>query len=188
MSGLGAPCRTASPTAERARSVCVPGAIAQLAASASSSGRGNSAISNAAPSPISFVNTDVNAKRSSAVMPCARSNTGTVSASSGRIAPPLRIVRFAAIASFSILVPGATKKKGPPKRAALCIAYQRLPLLRRGQRRRLLGGRFGLDGGLAFALGKDERVALDGDLADAVHLGAGAGRNEPADDDVLLET
>src|SRR6202161_139204 len=40
---------------------------------------------------------------------------------------------------------------------------------------------------LPLALGENERVAFDGDLADLVHHGAGAGWYQPADDDVLLE-
>src|SRR6185312_12825543 len=73
------------------------------------------------------------------------------------------------------------KGKGPPTgRPSTLFSAQ--PLLRRRQR-----GRFGLYGGLALAFGEDELIALDGDLADAVHLGAGAGGNQPADDDVLLE-
>src|ERR1700761_9851731 len=79
----------------------------------------------------------------------------------------------------------AGDEKGPPTGRPSTLSSGRR-LLRRGQRGRL-GGRFGLDGGLALALGEDERVALDGDLADTVHLRAGAGRDEPADDDVLLE-
>src|SRR6185437_13107700 len=77
------------------------------------------------------------------------------------------------------------KGKGPPTgRPSTLFSAQ--PLFRRRQRGRL-GGRFGLDGGLALALGEDELIALDGDLASAVHLGAGAGGDQPADDDVLLE-
>src|SRR5262249_60634365 len=41
--------------------------------------------------------------------------------------------------------------------------------------------------GLLFGLLEDERVALAGALAQPVHHGAGARRDQPADDDVLLE-
>src|SRR5580692_1293112 len=66
------------------------------------------------------------------------------------------------------------------------ISYLTARLLRRRQSRGLLGG-FGLERRLLLALGENERVAFDRDLADLVHHGAGAGGNEPADDDVLLE-
>src|SRR5208282_2651735 len=63
------------------------------------------------------------------------------------------------------------------------------PLLRGRQRRRLSGSRSrGLRGRLLLALGEDELVALDGDLAQPVHHGAGPGRDQAADNDVLLET
>ena len=61
-------------------------------------------------------------------------------------------------------------------------------LFRRRQRRgcRCLGLGRGL-GRILLAFLEDERVALGGDLAQAVHHGAGAGRDQAADDDVLLE-
>src|SRR3954454_16185682 len=60
-------------------------------------------------------------------------------------------------------------------------------LLRRRQRQRL---RFGLrrnDRSLPLALVENHLVALQRDFADAGHGGAGAGRNQTADDDVLLQ-
>src|SRR5262249_60201407 len=59
---------------------------------------------------------------------------------------------------------------------------------RRGrQGGRLLGGRGRLRL-LLLALLENERVALDRDLAQAVHQRTRAGRDQAADDDVLLET
>jgi hypothetical protein len=98
MSGFGAPARTARPTADRVMLVCVPGSILPPCASASSSGRGNSAISNVAPASISFVSTDVGANRISTLSPLARSNSGAASTRSGRMAPPLRILMMVAMA------------------------------------------------------------------------------------------
>src|SRR5438552_8970117 len=43
------------------------------------------------------------------------------------------------------------------------------------------------DGRLLLAFVEDQLVALDGDFADLGHRGAGAGRDQPADNDVLLE-
>src|SRR3979411_2213360 len=43
------------------------------------------------------------------------------------------------------------------------------------------------DGGLLLALVEDQLVALDGDFADLGHRGAGARRDQPADNDVFLE-
>src|SRR5215472_7250185 len=81
----------------------------------------------------------------------------------------------------------ATKDKGPPTRRP-SISYTTIRLLRRRQRRRLLRG-FGLERRLLLflALGENELVALGRNLADLVHHGAGAGWDEPADDDVLRE-
>src|SRR5580704_1115302 len=87
------------------------------------------------------------------------------------------------IPGFAALNPG--HEKGPPTRRP-SISYLTPRLLRRRQRRRLLRG-FGLERRLLLALGENERVAFDRDLADLVHHGAGAGGDEPADDDVLFE-
>src|SRR5215475_6198674 len=80
-------------------------------------------------------------------------------------------------------------KKGPPEggpfganRIAIGALFRRRQLRRL---RSLRGSGFGC--GLLLALLKDERVALAGDLAQPVHHGAGARRDQPADDDVLLE-
>src|SRR5262249_26683738 len=83
----------------------------------------------------------------------------------------------------------ATMKKGSPEGDPLArIGFVIGALFRRRQLRRLRslrGSRFGC--GLLLALLEDERVALAGDLAQPVHHGAGAGRDQAADDDVLLE-
>src|SRR5580704_12170501 len=59
-------------------------------------------------------------------------------------------------------------------------------LLRRWQGHGLYCG-FRLERRLFLALGENERVAFDRDLAELVHHRAGAGGNEPADDDILLK-
>jgi hypothetical protein len=56
-------------------------------------------------------------------------------------------------------------------------------LLRGGQPLLRLFGR----GGVLLALLEDQRIAFDRDLAQEVHHGAGAGRDQAADDDVLLQ-
>src|SRR5262245_16069938 len=80
-------------------------------------------------------------------------------------------------------------EKGPPEggpfganRIAIGALFRRRQLRRL---RRLRGSGFG--GGFLLALLEDERVALAGDLAQPVHHGAGARRDQAADDDVLLE-
>src|SRR6202048_4040768 len=60
-------------------------------------------------------------------------------------------------------------------------------LFRRRQRQRLDFGRRRDDRRLLLALVEDQLVALDGDFADLGHRGAGARRDQPADNDVLLE-
>src|SRR5262245_29736078 len=70
---------------------------------------------------------------------------------------------------------------------ALALAARNAPpeLLRRGKLRGSLlrlGPR-----SVLLALLQNERIAAAGDLAHAVHDRAGAGRNQPADNDVLLE-
>jgi hypothetical protein len=99
ISGFAAPARTASPTVERATSAMLPGAIAPLSARSSSSGRGKIAISNDAPSSIACFNAALRRNSISTATPCARSNRGTIPAISGRIAPPLKILRDFAIAT-----------------------------------------------------------------------------------------
>src|SRR5579883_273250 len=79
----------------------------------------------------------------------------------------------------------AHRKKGPPWGGPL-ISSVPAKLLRRRQRCGL-GGAFGLDRRLLLALSENERIALDRDFADLVHHGAGAGRDQPADNDVFLE-
>src|SRR5262245_12769114 len=82
----------------------------------------------------------------------------------------------------------ATMKRGRPKATPWRIGFVIGALFRRRQLRwlrRLRGSRFGC--GLFLALLEDECVALAGDLAQPVHHGAGAGRDQAADDDVLLE-
>src|SRR5262245_42581274 len=83
----------------------------------------------------------------------------------------------------------SNNEKGSPEGDPLArIGFVIGALFRRRQLRRLRllrGGRFGC--GLLLALLEDERVALAGDLAQPVHHGAGAGRAQAADDDVLLE-
>src|SRR5215211_3137391 len=74
--------------------------------------------------------------------------------------------------------------KRPPRGAAFLL-WNDAGRLFRGRQWHRLGRLFG---GLALALFKDERIALDGNLAQLVHLCAGAGRDQPADDDILLET
>src|SRR5207302_3997400 len=60
--------------------------------------------------------------------------------------------------------------------------------LRRRKLRRLLGrGGSRLRGGLFLTLLENERITLAGNLTQAVHHGAGPGRNQTAYDDVLLE-
>src|ERR1700731_5167417 len=86
------------------------------------------------------------------------------------------------IPGFAALNPGY--EKGPPTwRPSILYAAR---LLRRRQCRGLRGG-FGPKRRLLLALGENERVAFDRDFADLVHHGAGAGGDQPADDDVLLE-
>src|SRR6516225_7564020 len=78
------------------------------------------------------------------------------------------------------------KRKGRP-----WAAFRRLVMSARlfgGRERCRLGwsrGRFG--GGFLLALGENELVALERDFAQAVHHRAGSGRDQTADDDVLLE-
>src|SRR6201988_2896679 len=60
-------------------------------------------------------------------------------------------------------------------------------LLRRRQRQRFRFGRGRHDRHLLLALVEDQLVALHGDFADLGHRGAGAGRDQSADNDVLLE-
>src|SRR5262245_28568581 len=83
----------------------------------------------------------------------------------------------------------SNNEKGSPEGDPLArIGFVIGALFRRRQLRRLRrlrGSRFGC--GLLLALLEDERIALAGDLAQAVHHGAGAGRDQAADDDVLLE-
>ena len=96
-------------------SVGVPAAILPARTSASSSGRGNSAISNAAPASISFCNTDVRAKRTSTFAALTASNSGTASVRSERIAPPLRSLMVADIAKLPGFGARARlTRKGPP--------------------------------------------------------------------------
>src|SRR6202140_4200280 len=87
------------------------------------------------------------------------------------------------IPGFALLHPGY--KKGPPTWRPL-IAFSAEQLLRRRQCRGLRGG-FGPERRLLLALGENERVAFDGDFADPVHHRACSRRDQPADDDVLLE-
>src|SRR5580692_10138339 len=76
-------------------------------------------------------------------------------------------------------------EKGPPTwRPSILYAAR---LLRCRQCRGLSGG-FGAQRRLFLALGENERVAFDRDFADLVHHGAGAGGDQPTDDDVLLES
>src|SRR5262249_10461441 len=96
---------------------------------------------------------------------------------------PLPVRRMIADGSRALQVVHLTQKKGRPQAALFDSRADRAALLRRRQLRRLRR----LLGRLLLALGEDERVALEGDLAQAIHLGTGTGRNEPADDDVLLE-
>src|SRR5262245_44101833 len=83
------------------------------------------------------------------------------------------------------------------QRAAKSEKAARRRPLRNSQSRRLFGGRQGrrlgrsrgrFGGCLLLALGKNELVALERDFAQLVHHRAGAGRDQTADDDVLLET
>src|SRR5438552_3260026 len=60
-------------------------------------------------------------------------------------------------------------------------------LFRRGQRQGFDFRSRRHDRRLFLALVEDQLVALDGDFADLGHRGAGAGRDQPADNDVLLE-
>src|SRR6202045_881443 len=86
------------------------------------------------------------------------------------------------IPGFAALNPGY--EKGPPTwRPSILYAAG---LLRRRQCRGLRGG-FGPQRRLFLALGEDERVAFDGDFAGLFPQGAGAGGDEPADNDVLLK-
>src|SRR5580693_8785311 len=77
----------------------------------------------------------------------------------------------------------ATRKGPPTWRPSILYAAR---LLRCRQCRGFRGG-FGPQRRLFLALGENERVAFDRDFADLVHHGAGAGGDQPADDDVLLE-
>src|SRR5580765_4954652 len=80
----------------------------------------------------------------------------------------------------------AQKRKGPPQGGPSNIVARRL--FRCRQRRRFRGLRFGCSlSRVPFALFQDERVTFDGDLAQAVHHRAGAGRDQTTDNDVLLE-
>src|SRR5215510_9772202 len=60
-------------------------------------------------------------------------------------------------------------------------------LLRRRQSQRFRFRRGWHDRRLLLALVEDQLVALDGDFADLGHRGAGARRDQPADNDILLE-
>src|SRR5437879_3244084 len=85
-------------------------------------------------------------------------------------------------------MPGAPEKMGPPGggpcscRALVARSLRRWQLYRL---RRLGSSCFG--SGFLLALLENQRVALTGDLAQPVHHGAGPGRDQAADDDVLLE-
>src|SRR6516165_7840659 len=77
------------------------------------------------------------------------------------------------------------------KRPAIAGLFLRLSwltsLFRRRQRQRLDFGRSRHDRRLLLALVEDQLVALHGDFAALRHRRAGARRNQPADNDVLLE-
>ena len=74
--------------------------IAPSVIKSSSSGRGRIAISKTAPSWIARFKAALSWNSISTVASCARSNSGTSSRSSGRMAPPLRILIFVAIGEF----------------------------------------------------------------------------------------
>src|SRR5260370_27983647 len=93
---------------------------------------------------------------------------------------------------------GATRKKKPAaRRSRLDPGSTGGPVpgepstarraLRRRKLRRLFGGGGRLGCRFLLALFENERVTLAGDLAQAVHHGAGPGRDQAAHDDVLLE-
>src|SRR5581483_10381645 len=79
-----------------------------------------------------------------------------------------------------------TKKAGARPAFSFDVSLSR-NLLRRRQRQRFGLGRGRHDRRLLLALVQDQLVALDRDFADLGHRGAGARRDQPADDDVLLE-
>src|SRR5271163_4706012 len=164
MSGFTAPARTASPTAERVTSAVPWCAILPACTSASSSGRGNSATSNGAPASISLCKADVKRNSISTLQLLVRSNNGTTSSISDRIAPPLRILIAGAIASFTI----AMKKGAATPAAPSWFLCERRRLLRRGQCRGFRGRRslHGLGLFLLLALGENECVTFDRHFAD----------------------
>src|SRR5580704_1748822 len=193
ISGFGAPAFTQNPTAERVTSAWVPAATLPVCASRSRSGRGNRATSKAAPSPISLVRTDVSANLISILLPVARSNSGITSSISDFMAPPLKtLIWFTSAIAQTPAVRPFSLSKGPPKRRPFDLLFKpmRQRLLSRRQRHRLDSwlGRHRRRFSLFLALGEDEGVAFDRDFADFVHHRAGAGRDQPTYDDVLLET
>src|SRR5580698_7489572 len=187
ISGFGAPAFMQNPTAERVISACVPTAILLACASPSRSGRGNKATSKAAPPSISLVKTDVSANLISTLLPVARSNSGTTSSISDFIAPPLKTLIW--LASAILASAPSHYTKGPPTwRPFAFVAYAAEWLFRCGQRHRLDSSlRRNRRLLLLLAFSENERIAFGRNLADLVHHRAGSRRDQPADDDVLLE-
>src|SRR6185437_9838430 len=103
--------------------------------------------------------------------------------------------RKSADTSAFVQAPGALTSAANEKRPARTPAFMDSfrttvgrSLRRRRRQRQRLGFRRGRhDRRLLLALVQDQLVALDRDLADLGHRGAGASRDEPADNDVLLE-